>query len=73
MTADWTIGTQDAVGVEEGEDDIAPWLRRTGIETGKPLSERKLGQMFGMTYRRWACSCIAEALHSLVTSTTYRR
>ena len=43
------------------------------IETGKPLSERKLAQMFGKISRRWARSCLAEALHSLVTSTAYGR
>jgi len=46
---------------------------RTSIETGRPLSERKLAQMFGKTSRRWARSRMAEALRSLVTSTAYGR
>jgi hypothetical protein len=34
---------------------------RTSIDTGRPLSERKLAAMFGKTSRRWARSRMAEA------------
>jgi len=34
---------------------------RASIQTGKPLSERKLAGMFGKTSRRWARSRMAEA------------
>ena len=39
---------------------------RASIQTGKPLSERKLAGMFGKTSRRWARSRMAEARQSLV-------
>jgi len=34
---------------------------RTSVETGRPLSERKLAAMFGKTSRRWARGRMAEA------------
>jgi hypothetical protein len=34
---------------------------RTSIETGRPLSERKLAQMFGKTSRCWARNRMADA------------
>ena len=34
---------------------------RTSIDTGRPLSERKLAAMFGKTSRRWARGRMAEA------------
>jgi hypothetical protein len=37
---------------------------RASIETGHPLSERKLAGMFGKTSRRWARNRIAEARQS---------
>ena len=39
---------------------------RASLQTGRPLSERKLAGMFGKTSRRWARSRIAEARQSLV-------
>jgi hypothetical protein len=38
---------------------------RASLQTGRPLSERKLAGMFGKTSRRWARSRIAEARQSL--------
>jgi hypothetical protein len=41
---------------------------RASIQTGKPLSERKLAGMFGKTSRRWARSRMAEARRALATA-----
>jgi hypothetical protein len=52
-----------AIG-EDHEKDInvaAVAAYRTSIDTGRPLSERKLAAMFGKTSRRWARSRMAEA------------
>jgi hypothetical protein len=38
---------------------------RASLQTGRPLSERKLAAMFGKTLRRWARRRIAEARQSL--------
>ena len=35
---------------------------RASIDSGKPLSERKLAAMFGKTSRRWARHRMAEAM-----------
>ncbi|MGH3219999.1 MAG: DUF2637 domain-containing protein [Streptosporangiaceae bacterium] len=67
MTADWTIAAQ-AAAAEDGEDDIdaaAAAAYRSSIESGRPLSERKLAQMFGKTSRRWARNRMAEARQAL--------
>jgi hypothetical protein len=70
-TADLSLGTgssmvQEAGTIGEGrEEDInvaAAAAYRTSIDTGRPLSERKLAAMFGKTSRRWARSRMAEAL-----------
>ena len=37
---------------------------QASLQTGRPLSERKLAGMFGKTSRRWARSRMAEARHS---------
>lgn len=42
---------------------------RTSIDTGRPLSERKLAAMFGKTSRRWARSRMAEARRVPLLST----
>jgi Protein of unknown function (DUF2637) len=39
---------------------------RASLQTGRPLSERKLAGMFGKTSRRWARSRMTEARQSLV-------
>jgi Protein of unknown function (DUF2637) len=49
---------------EDREEDInvaAAAAYRASIDTGRPLSERKLAAMFGKTSRRWARSRMAEA------------
>ena len=53
-----------AVG-EDGAEDInkaAVAAYRASIDSGKPLSERKLAAMFGKTSRRWARNRMAEAM-----------
>jgi hypothetical protein len=64
MTADWSMAAQDSSASEVSEDEInaaAAAAYRTSIETGRPLSERKLAQMFGKTSRRWARNRMTEA------------
>jgi hypothetical protein len=39
---------------------------KASLDTGRPLSERKLANMFGKTSRRWARHRIAEARQSQV-------
>jgi hypothetical protein len=49
---------------EEGEDEVniaAVAAYRASLESGQPLSERKLAAAFGKTSRRWARSRMAEA------------
>ena len=46
---------------------------RASIDTGRPLSERKLAAMFGKTSRRWARSRMAEARQPLVSATVDSR
>jgi hypothetical protein len=56
MATDWT-SAQAGGDFEDGADDInaaAVAAYRTSIEMGRPLSERKLAQMFAKTSRRWA-------------------
>lgn len=52
-----------AIGEDRNEDVnmAAVAAYRTSIDTGRPLSERKLAAMFGKTSRRWARSRMAEA------------
>lgn len=64
MAADWITSPQ-----ADSSDDInvaAVAAYRTSVETGRPLSERKLAQMFGKTSRRWARSRMAEARQGAV-------
>jgi hypothetical protein len=54
---------------EEGETIAAAVAAyRASIQSGKPLSERKLAGMFGKTSRRWARSRMAEARQAPVTA-----
>jgi len=55
---------QAPVRAEDGEDEVntaAVAAYRVSLESGTPLSERKLAAMFGKTSRRWAHHRIAEA------------
>ena len=64
MATDWTMAAHASGTPEVGEDTIntaAAAAYRTSIETGRPLSERKLAQMFGKTSRRWARNRMTEA------------
>ena len=64
MAADWTASAQADGSPEDGTDDInaaALAAYRTSVETGRPLSERKLAQMFGKTSRCWARNRMADA------------
>ena len=57
------VNGDDAVGAG-GEIDVdaaAVTAYRASLDTGAPLSERKLAAMFGKTSRRWARNRIAEA------------
>lgn len=51
MAADWTAPAQADGSPEDGTDDINAAAYRTSVETGRPLSERKLAEMFGKTSR----------------------
>lgn len=67
--------TVDGAGTigEDPEEDInvaAVAAYRTSIDTGKPLSERKLAAMFGKTSRRWARSRMAEARQAYLLAST---
>ena len=56
---------QAGTGREESETIAAAVAAyRASLQTGRPLSERKLAEMFGKTSRRWARSRMAEARHS---------
>ena len=56
---------QAGTGREESETIAAAVAAyRASLQTGRPLSERKLADMFGKTSRRWARSRMAEARHS---------
>ena len=58
-----TVDGADAVG-EDGAKDIneaAVAAYRASIDSGRPLSERKLAAMFGKTSRRWARNRMADA------------
>jgi hypothetical protein len=57
-------GQAGTVGDESETIAAAVAAYRASIQTGKPLSERKLAGMFGKTSRRWARSRMAEARHS---------
>jgi hypothetical protein len=64
MAADWTTSAQAGGVFEDGADDIdaaAVAAFRTSVDTGRPLSERKLAEMFGKTSRRWARNRMADA------------
>jgi hypothetical protein len=67
-TTGWSVvnGAGAGAGVlgEDSAEDInvaAVSAYRASIDTGKPLSERKLAAMFGKTSRRWARSRMTEA------------
>ena len=64
-TTGWSdVDGADAAG-EDGAKDIneaAAAAYRASIDSGKPLSERKLAAMFGKTSRRWARHRMAEAM-----------
>ena len=65
------VNGADTVG-EDGEMDIdgaAVAAYRASMDSGKPLSERKLAAMFGKTSRRWARNRIAEAAESVAPAT----
>jgi len=57
---------------EDREEDVnqaAVAAYRTSIDTGRPLSERKLAAMFGKTSRRWARSRMADARQARLLET----
>ena len=54
--------TLSAKTVREDINEAAVAAYRASIDSGKPLSERKLAAMFGKTSRRWARNRMAEAM-----------
>jgi hypothetical protein len=64
MTTDSPVVAGACDEFESGEQDIeaaAVAAYRASIDSGSPLSERKLDAMFGRTSRRWARNRLAEA------------
>jgi hypothetical protein len=61
--AGWsTLEAPASPGRDEGDIKVAAVAAyRASLESGKPLSARKLAAMFGKTSRRWARNRIAEA------------
>jgi hypothetical protein len=60
---------QAGTGRDESETIAAAVAAyRASLQTGRPLSERKLAGLFGKTSRRWARSRMAEARQSLVSA-----
>jgi hypothetical protein len=63
----------DAVGDSEMDVNAAAVAAyRASLDTGAPLSERKLAAMFGKTSRRWARNRIAEAAEGVAPATGTR-
>ena len=63
-TTGWSVVNGGGAIVEDGEEDInvaAVAAYRASLDTGAPLSERKLAAMFGKTSRRWARNRMADA------------
>jgi len=54
-----------AVGPGRDINAAAVTAYRASLQHGKPISERKLAEMFGKTSRRWARSRMAEARQNL--------
>jgi hypothetical protein len=64
-TTGWPdVDGADAAGVDGAKDinEAAAAAYRASIDSGKPLSERKLAALFGKTSRRWARHRMAEAM-----------
>jgi hypothetical protein len=59
-------GFGGAPGDERDIEVAAVAAYKASLDTGRPLSERKLTNMFGKTSRRWARNRIAEARQSPV-------
>ena len=65
------MNRDDVVG-DDSEMDVnaaAVAAYRASLDTGAPLSERKLAAMFGKTSRRWARNRIAEAAGGVAPAT----
>jgi hypothetical protein len=61
-SSQWRVAT---VGSHGDIKAAAVAAYRASVQDGKPISERKLAEMFGKTSRRWARSRMAEARQSL--------
>ena len=57
----------DVVGPADDINVAAVAAYRDSLRAGRPLSERKLAEMFGLTSRRWARNRMAAARQSAVT------
>ena len=67
QTADQSSGSPGPVTAASPDGDInaaAVAAYRASLQTGRPLSERKLAGQFGKTSRRWARNRMAEARQS---------
>ena len=60
-----SLGRVTTVGSDGNINAAAVAAYRASVLDGKPISERKLAEMFGKTSRRWARSRMAEARQSL--------
>jgi hypothetical protein len=54
--------------VEEKVNGAAVAAYRASIDSGEPISERRLAAMFGKTSRRWARHRMAEVRQTPVTA-----
>ena len=57
-------GADERVAGFANVDEAAVVAYLASLESGRPLSERKLAAMFGKTSRRWARNRIAQALNT---------
>jgi Protein of unknown function (DUF2637) len=60
-----SLGRVTTVGSDGNVNATAVAAYRASVLDGKPISERKLAEMFGKTSRRWARSRMAEARQGL--------
>ena len=62
-SSSWSRRPVTAAGPHGDINAAAVAAYRASLQTGRPLSERKLAGQFGKTSRRWARNRMAEARH----------
>ncbi|HEX9356810.1 MAG TPA: hypothetical protein VF933_23715 [Streptosporangiaceae bacterium] len=70
--AEQSLVNGDDTVADDSEMDVnaaAVAAYRASLDTGAPLSERKLAAMFGKTSRRWARNRVAEAAEGVAPAT----